>query len=357
MNKCADIEKKFSAYLEGDVAQEELRLIEEHLTACRQCSRTLEELKKTKELVNNVEEIEPPPWLKHKIMAHVQEEAEKRKGIFRRLFFPLHIKIPVEVFATCLVVVMAFYVFKTTGPEIRSLQIPSEQGQIADYGQKQERKTAPIPATSKEKTVAEEIYKKEKTVPPQALKESTDAVVSGETLSSSAPPAPMPAAPSRSVPVRAAKEKEIEGKGAILQSAPSSAGMPESAYKKKGDIAASDTGAQYRLGGKSASNKAQLKAPAEKKQQTITMTVKADKATSAGSEIKDMLKSFGAADIKQISQESIEILTAVLPAQKLKELFEKLKTIGEVKENALIYNIPEEEITVRIEIVNTSKKP
>jgi hypothetical protein len=372
MNSCADIEKRLSAYFGGDVTPQEQKLIEEHLVTCKQCSKILEDIKRTTELVRTLEEMEPPPWLKHKIMAHVREEAEKRTGIFRKFFFPLHIKIPVEVFATCLVVVMAIYVFKATGPEIRSLQTPSEQTQTpseqtqtpseqtqtADYPDKQNRKAATLPApVSKGKTATEEHYEKNKVVSSQPTKEAADIIIPREVQPAPKLPVPALLAPLQSVPAGSVKEREIEGKGEVLQSAPLSAGVPEPAHKKKGDIAAGDSGAKYQLGRKSASNEMQLKASVARKQQTITMIVKADKVISAGSEIKDMLKSFGSADIKQISQENIEILTAVLPAQKLKELYEKLKTIGEVEENVLIYNIPEEEVTVRIEIVNISKKP
>ncbi|MCX5806090.1 MAG: DUF2275 domain-containing protein [Proteobacteria bacterium] len=372
MNRCADIEKRLSAYLDGDVAPQEQELIEEHLAMCKQCSKALENIKKTTELVRNLEEIEPPPWLKHKIMAHVREEAEKRTGIFRKLFFPLHIKIPMEVFATCLVVVMAIYVFKATGPEIRSLQAPSgqtqapsgqtqtpsEQTQTTDYPDKQNRKTVILSTpVSKEKAALREHYEKNKVVSSQPMKETADIIIPREVQPAPKLPVPGLSAPLQSVPAGSVKERETGLKSKALQSAPLSAGVPEPAHKKKGDIAATDSGGKYQLGRNPASNEMQLKASAVGKQQTIIMTVKADKVISVGSEIKDMLKSFGAADIKQISQENIEILTAVFPAQKLKELYEKLKTIGEVKENVLIYNIPEQEVTVRIEIVNISKKP
>ena len=61
MNRCADIEKSLSAYLEGDATPQEQKLIGEHLATCIQCSKTLEDLKKTTELVRSLEEIEPPP--------------------------------------------------------------------------------------------------------------------------------------------------------------------------------------------------------------------------------------------------------------------------------------------------------
>jgi len=76
------------------VSPEEQELIEQHLASCRSCSTALYELNRVGEAVKNFKEVEPPPWMKQKIMARVREEAEQRKGVFRKLFYPLHIKVP-----------------------------------------------------------------------------------------------------------------------------------------------------------------------------------------------------------------------------------------------------------------------
>jgi hypothetical protein len=360
MNRCADIEKRLSAYLEGDVAPQEQKFIDEHLGTCSQCNMTFEDMKKTAELLRNLKDVEPPPWLKHKIMAQVKEEAKKRTGILQKLFFPLHIKIPVQVFAACLVAVMTLYVFKTTGPEIESLQAPSGQGQTVHRTDKQYKKAVP-PSVQllKMKPAPEKHYGKDKAASAQAPKETTDAVAPREASPTLALPAPAPilVAPSRSVLAKPYRGQEIEGRNEAFQPAPLSAGAPEFALKKKEDTVVSDKDVQYHLGHKSVINELQQKTSAEKKQQTVTMTVNADKTVAAANKIESMLNRLNATDIKQESQENIEIITAVLPAQKLKELYEKLKNIGKVKENILLYNIPEGEIAVRIEIVHISKIP
>jgi hypothetical protein len=359
MNRCADIENSLSAYLEGEVTSPEQKLIEEHLAACRQCSKLLEDLKKTTELVRSLEEIEPPPWFKQKIMARVREEAEEKKGIFRKLFFPIHIKIPIEVFATCLVVVMAVYVFKSTGPEIKSLQAPSEPLQTADSVDQRYVKAVPAPApVFKGKTVHEERYEKDTVEVSQAPKGGTGSVTPGGTSVSPPPsvmpiPAPVLSDSAGTAPARIVKEQEIEEKREIFKSTPSSAGASEFTHKKKGDIAASDMEMQYRLGRETPPGQLQLKASAAKKPQTINIKVKADNTAFAGREIEDLLNRSNVTNIKRESREGTEIITATIPAQKLKELYEKLKAVGEIKENILLYNIPEEEIAVRIEIVSS----
>jgi len=54
------------------------KVVEEHLKSCPRCTKILVQLSKTQTLVNNLAEVEPPVWLKQKIMAKVREEAEKK---------------------------------------------------------------------------------------------------------------------------------------------------------------------------------------------------------------------------------------------------------------------------------------
>ena len=148
MINCAHCKEQLSTYLDGIMTAEEKKLIEEHLSTCEQCSLALSELKKTQETLRNLEEVEPPPWFTQKIMNRVREEAESRKGLLQRLFYPLHIKIPVEALATCLVVVLALFVYKNTEPEMKALHEPEEIATVSpqDQAQKQYDRAPSAPA-------------------------------------------------------------------------------------------------------------------------------------------------------------------------------------------------------------------
>ena len=63
--------------------------------------------------MHGLEEVEPPPFFEQRIMSRVREEAGRKQGILRRLFYPLHIKVPIQALATILVAVLAFYVYQT----------------------------------------------------------------------------------------------------------------------------------------------------------------------------------------------------------------------------------------------------
>jgi hypothetical protein len=116
--ECNNIEEKLSAYIEGLSSSEEKAMIEEHLKSCQACRTSLADLEKTVSYVKSLEDIEPPAWLSRKVMTRVRKEAAPKEGILHKLFYPLHIKLPVQAIATILIAVSAFYIFKTMQPEI-----------------------------------------------------------------------------------------------------------------------------------------------------------------------------------------------------------------------------------------------
>jgi hypothetical protein len=121
---CKDIEGKLTVYHEGILPPEEKSLVEGHLASCEGCSSALEALKKTVDVLKNLPEIEPPPWFTQKIMAKVREEAEQKGGLLKKLFYPFHIKIPIEAFAVLFVAVLGLYIYRATGPEMKTYQTP-----------------------------------------------------------------------------------------------------------------------------------------------------------------------------------------------------------------------------------------
>src|SRR3990170_8027302 len=120
------IRDKLSEYLDNAVTGKEKAELEEHLTSCTKCSDALAELRKTIQHVKEIEEVNPPVWMTQKIMARVRAEAAEKKGIFRRLFFPLHIKLPIEAVAVAFLTVTAFYIYQSIQPQMKMAQAPME---------------------------------------------------------------------------------------------------------------------------------------------------------------------------------------------------------------------------------------
>jgi len=124
--KCNDFQQKLSDYIEGIIPFEERMIIEEHLKSCSTCNESLADMKRTMGYVHDLEDIEPPAWLREKIMSRIKTETEPKRGFFQKLFYPLHIKLPIEAVVIALITVITIYIFKTMQPEMKLAQAPSE---------------------------------------------------------------------------------------------------------------------------------------------------------------------------------------------------------------------------------------
>jgi hypothetical protein len=132
MNDRLTNEEKLVAYIEGILSEEERLLVEEQLKGSREVRETLSDLRKTIQLLQSPDVVEPPNWFTEKTISRVREEAHQKMGIFERFFPPIHINVPIGVFAVIVLVVVSFLIYKSYQPEpdkIRSTKpgIPTTQ--------------------------------------------------------------------------------------------------------------------------------------------------------------------------------------------------------------------------------------
>jgi hypothetical protein len=118
--ECARVQERLSDYIEGFLSDEEKKLFDEHLGSCVACGAMLSDLRMTIDYMNDLEEREPPPWLAQKIMNRVRQEAKQSKSIWQRLFYPIHVKLPLEAVGVALVALTALYVFQSVQPVLKS---------------------------------------------------------------------------------------------------------------------------------------------------------------------------------------------------------------------------------------------
>lgn len=257
--ECNRIQEKLSEYIEGPIPLDEKMLVEEHLKSCEKCREALSELKKTIGHIKNQEEIEPPSWLTQKVMAKIRAEAEPKKGLFEKLFYPLHIKLPVGAVATIAIAVTTIYIFKAIQPEIKLAKAPSEEiierkaqppviardevtsseGGSARGG-KQSQQTAAEPKISKDGT---DSYLAKKEV---LQTEKNKAYVLGEGTSVAGKPSeqPMPAKEPESMKFAAPKgpapvmkeDKAMPSAGAIVKEESKRKALPMSRLKATTEI-------------------------------------------------------------------------------------------------------------------------
>lgn len=252
---CSDAKKIIPEHIEGNCPPRQQVLIEEHLQSCEQCMLYAAEIKKTLEALQGLEEIEPPAWLTAKVMKKIRAEAQPKKGWRERLFFPLHIKLPLEAFATLLITVAAIFIYKNMGPELKQMEVQPQAPALKSMTT-EPKKELQIEEIQKPKIQKQEMQQ------PQRLKEEAkhkDSFAGSESRemttfkenksaeqTPSAPamaPIPAPASSSAPAPAPPAATRQIEtGKASgmaardeVMQRAAPAAPRFELSAEKKGD--------------------------------------------------------------------------------------------------------------------------
>ncbi|ABQ24316.1 DUF2275 domain-containing protein [Geotalea uraniireducens] len=119
-----EIRRTLSAYLDNAVSPDEKAEIEAHLARCGSCRVALGDLERTVGHLKSLPEVEPPPWLTARIMAHVRDAAEPQPSLWRRIFLPLRAKLPLEALALVFLCVTGYYLARTNAPLVQ-LTAPS----------------------------------------------------------------------------------------------------------------------------------------------------------------------------------------------------------------------------------------
>jgi len=327
MITCKDIEEKLTAYQEGVLSLQEKNLVEDHLAACAQCTSALADLKKTVDLLKELPEVEPPPWFTQKIMVQVREEAEEKSSLLKRLFYPFHIKIPIEAFATLCVVALGLYVYKTSGPEIKTYQAPP---------------AAIIEAPAKDVTVSKPVERPKTIVLPET--EADKEILSQKE--------PLPQSAVQADEQRASSEPIMEKKGevpiatGVIPSAP----IPSMAKEKDALVS---VGAERK---EERAKKIFQFAPRPQKtdvkiQAGAALSLSVENIASASTDIEKVLGQSGITITKRELRDGIQTLIVHCPAQKLQLLLSQLSTIGDVKDSHPMPEATDGDLQITIRII------
>jgi hypothetical protein len=132
--ECRNIREKLGAYAEGVLSDTEEELVRAHLSSCPDCRTVLDDLRRTTELLDHLDRVEPPPWLSMRIMGQIREEAEDRRRIISWFFRPFRVKVPLQAFALVLIVGLAVLVYRENVSQYEPTRIasPSKKSAIAD---------------------------------------------------------------------------------------------------------------------------------------------------------------------------------------------------------------------------------
>lgn len=130
MNDHAEIEKLLPAFAGGDLAEQECRRIELHLVECPDCRAELANLQVVMRALRSTPEVEPPTWMTARIMAALKEQQAEKRNWLQRVFFPLHIKLPIEIMALLVVCVSGYYLSRNVESELRPPEMRLRQGEF-----------------------------------------------------------------------------------------------------------------------------------------------------------------------------------------------------------------------------------
>lgn len=313
MKSCKDFENKLSLYLDNVLTAEDKRMVEEHLKSCAKCSAALADLQKVKAVTNNLSEVEPPPWFKQKVMAQVRAEAEK-KSFAEKWFYPLRIKVPVQVFATIFIVVVAVYIYRASDRQFKEVMPPATTAPVMEEQKEQatqKRELSPQEVLSARESDASCEGNSCKIEGPVLYDRAEEAVVSAKGKSElPASPAPMPTADkdtatvvfkTKSPTLRASMEKSVSSVGVI--------------------------------------------------QENNVVIIRTSEVQNATAQVEKVLAEYKAAKVTKLATDGKIVFKAEISKEKLKDFIQKLKTIGLVEEKIAADIGAGENMPVVIEIV------
>jgi len=306
---CDKIQEQLSAYLDDALSPAEKETIDNHLRSCLKCRKALADLEITVSSIKGLDEIIPPPWLTQKIMTSVKAEAERKKrSLLQKLFYPLHIKLPLEAVGIFLVAITALYVFKNMEPELKTRITPSEET-VSEYAEK-----------GKARQLRPKVKKQSQS--PGGMSSNKDETAAGSPSHQERGQLPAPLSEQfiydKKPPVKEKYSEELKApeKNMLMKSAPSPAGLsaPDELKQERAPQAP----------GKIISGLSE--------KEDISLSFKAIDIDSAKRELEEALSDLGGKLVKEEPASDTLIIIGELGSDKLLPFMKKLKTLGYVKE-------------------------
>ncbi len=130
MSECGKYERLMERYLEDEIVSGDRDDLEKHLAACSSCSNLLHDLSEIDSLLQNVSEkqVDPPPFLKTRIMARIEEEKAPAARVFS--LKPIYALCA----AACAVILVGVYAYFSRPTVVRVVNLaPSAVQRPADF--------------------------------------------------------------------------------------------------------------------------------------------------------------------------------------------------------------------------------
>ncbi len=349
---CKEIEERLPGLLDGALPETETKRIEAHLETCASCRKAFADLRRSDERVKSLEEVEPPPWLRTRVMTRVREEAGQKEGILRKLFYPLHVKVPIQALATVLIAVVAWNVYKTGEPEFRRMAPPSTA--VQEYPQAQAppadgpaagiAKRDESPAAREKKAFAPPPVQRNEPAPQRA------ATVREETTADAEKPVERLEAAKRAA--EPPKDEDAWRDTGAARPGGADRVLEAPARDQKQKAVKAPVGAVAKEAGKQEARPAAAPAmpAAVSARPELEMILSARDPGAAANEVVAILKQVGAQTVDRQTREVRVYLTARIKTERLEALREKLRSLGPVQESVHDAPRPGGDLTITIEI-------
>jgi glutaredoxin-related protein len=349
MINCKDVEQNLPLYEDNLLSGAEKQAVEQHLKSCSKCAKALAQLQKTGRLVEGLAEVEPPPWFKQKIMSRVREEAEK-KSLAQKWFYPLRIKIPVQIMATIVIAVVVVYIYRSGDEQMKVVMPPTSPTPVMET-----KKDLFSEQTTKLSEADKTVEKKKVSVPEGAQNEkivTQDLPAGSSVVKTRGLKKSMPLENERARAMD--KAKTVKGDIAVDRKDTYFATLQEKQAEQAKVVSPSSVGLErkeegYVLG----DSMKQSEEPAKQIFMPKTfLSLRVANTNASVGEVEKILKKYEAKKIVKQTPNGKVFLTAEIKAQKMKGFVAQLKTIGRAERKDLPVDSVEGDISVVIEIVS-----
>jgi hypothetical protein len=337
MNNHMEIQKRLSAYCDGVMDSAERLRLEAHLASCPHCRAELADMKTTIHLIKSTPEVEPPTWMKSRIMAHLREEQGVKRSWLQRVWFPLHTGYPAKILTLLVVCVSGYYLSRSVDTELKLAsrqqlqEIPALQAPAAIRAPEMEtsapeKRKAPESSTSQPALQRRELPSNQTAPSIPADSASLPAALQPASAPSSTP-VPTPYAPSPP-----ALRDQYSGKSESMKSAPaaeSSNLLPESNQELK-----KKTGRSIGFSAENAAPAARDRAygpPAGEVLPQTILRLNIHDSSNAPSLVRDAVIRSGG-KIKEDLSATRHRITVRIPTERHGELLDSLQRLGKITE-------------------------
>lgn len=308
---CQDVRNQLSAYLEGELEVAPRRVVEDHVRQCVRCQGELVLLQRTIALLRGLDEVEVPPSLSAAIQAGIRPRRGRSwREVASWLFFPIHVKLPIQAVALLLVSLGAVYLYRSA-PEFSQAPQPPVATESAPRGEavpstaagRADRLDLAARQEAAEKSSGQREAQKERKVPEQE-----DAAAR---------------ALRKSAPESAASPKPSEEREALRESA---AGIDAETQEERGSQKQRDLAGGLRKEAPAASRAAPL---------VRELTLKTRDPSQAASRIAEIATAMGgrlveASDPRKSAPEDLHRLALAIPPEAYPRFLNALRELGDL---------------------------